>query len=255
MARPPPSPHAAAPRDLRLGGAPAHVHRRVSVLIGFSQAERSAEHWAPPHNRFARPVARSPTGDDASASALSKSRRRGFRLRDGRRHGHSASPRKTRSARSSRTRSPSARRPRSLRRFAKGIASGDGSRLAVSRRDEFWCPHIGYTDLNRPEILGAAVRDVRVPVAVYWPCINVTCNGAEFRLSTACRSVERDTHPRVPTVFARSGLRKPLASRCSAVSLFLNPDLLQPLSADRKPDQIRTVADPFADTSAGDSMA
>jgi hypothetical protein len=35
------------------------------------------------------------------------------------------------------------------------LAGRDGSRLAVSFRDEFRGPYVGHPDLNRPEALGA----------------------------------------------------------------------------------------------------
>jgi hypothetical protein len=35
------------------------------------------------------------------------------------------------------------------------LAGGDGSRLAVGFRDEFWGPYVGHPDLNRSEALGA----------------------------------------------------------------------------------------------------
>ncbi len=35
------------------------------------------------------------------------------------------------------------------------LAGGDGSRLAVSFRGEFWCSYVGYPDLNGPQALSA----------------------------------------------------------------------------------------------------
>jgi len=65
------------------------------------------------------------------------------------------------------------------------LAGGDGSRLEVSFRGEFWRPYVGHPDLNGPETLSAqALAMFAYPFACtsHVPMLHVTEAGCQPRL-------------------------------------------------------------------------
>lgn len=78
------------------------------------------------------------------------------------------------------------------------LAGSDGSRLAVSLRDELWSPHIGHPDLNRPEaLLAQALAMFAYPLSCTCHTNNVTCNNAA-RQPFATRAFARDAFLMAP---------------------------------------------------------